>query len=91
MFHDPANGAALSGGVPALEQDNQPLAHFSNPVLELDQFHLEGQFLGFVLAGPHLLRVGVQIFAEVPDPILSADVGMVFYGFVVRDGEFFIH
>ena len=80
MLHEPANGAALARGVPALEHDYQSLPHFPDPVLEFDQFHLEGQVLGLVLAVPHFVGVGVKVFAEVADTILSADVRRVFYG-----------
>jgi hypothetical protein len=66
---DPADDAALAGGVAPLEQDHHPVARLADPVLHLDQLDLEAQQLG-------LVRVALQpsclaVVAGIEHPVLT--------------------
>jgi hypothetical protein len=44
VLHEALDGAALAGGVAALEQDDHALAGFLDPGLQLEQFDLQRYF-----------------------------------------------
>ena len=55
VLGDPLDGAALAGGVAALEDDDDALLLGPDPLLDLDQLDLEPEQLGLVDRGRELL------------------------------------
>jgi hypothetical protein len=61
MLGEPFDGAALAGGVAALEQHHDPLAGVLDPGLHLEQLVLQGPLDDLVLVLGHPLAVRVVL------------------------------
>ena len=85
VFHKAGDGAALAGGVPPLEQDNQPIARFLHPVLELDQLYLQGQLFGVVFPVAHPGCVGIEVIPEIANALPGGYVQRIVQRRGVRD------
>jgi hypothetical protein len=71
VLGEPLDGAALAGGVPALEQEHQALPAVLDPVLELEQLDLEQPLAPVVLLPGHPLRVRVRLPPGVHRPAVG--------------------
>jgi hypothetical protein len=79
VLHEPLDGAALAGGVAALEHDHQPLTGRLDPVLELQQLDLEQALGPFVVVTPNPLGIGIAL----PPGVHRSAVGAQQHRFVV--------
>ena len=70
VLHEALDGAALAGCIAAFEQDHDALAGFLGPGLQLEQLHLQTEFLLFVGAAAQQVLVGVAAFAPVIGQLL---------------------
>lgn len=61
VFHEPLDGAALTRGVPSLEENDMPRAGALAPVLQFEQLDLQQPLLEFVLVAAHPLVVRVVL------------------------------
>ena len=85
MLGEALDGAALSRRVTPLEEDHGASAGVFEPVLELQQLHLQPVLLDLVLVAIHALGVGIALLPRVDRIPLGIDqvrVGCV----PVRDG-----
>jgi len=64
VLHETLDGAALAGGVTALEQRHDALPRFLDPALHLQEFDLELLFMDVVGLTGHPRLVGVGTAAE---------------------------
>jgi len=65
VLHEALDGAALAGGVAALEDDDHPLAGFLDPVLQLQQFDLQLELVLLVGGAAQQVLVGIAAVAPV--------------------------
>ena len=64
MLHEALDRAALAGRVAALEQHDDPLSRFLDPVLNLQEFDLKFGLVALVDGAPHLGLVGIDVALE---------------------------
>src|SRR5262249_41942611 len=72
VLHEALDGAALAGGVPALEDDHEAAARILDPVLELEQLDLEQPFQMIVFLAAQPLGIGIIL----PPGVHHAPVGV---------------
>jgi hypothetical protein len=65
MLGEPLDRAALASRVPALEQHHDPAAGLLDPVLQLEQLHLQQPF--DLLVGVPVQALGRQIHLQSPE------------------------
>jgi hypothetical protein len=75
--------AALAGGVPALEDDDELLPRLLHPVLQLEQLDLQAALRGVVLGPRHALGVRVALAPGVDGRAVGAQEGRL--ALVVHD------
>src|SRR5699024_3477596 len=73
MLGEALDGAALAGGVPALEDDDRLLIVVLEPVLVLQQLDLQLVLLALVLVAVHAGLVGVPLLPGVDGVALGID------------------
>jgi hypothetical protein len=73
VLHEPADGAALAGGVTPLEEDDEPVAGVLRPVLQLEQLDLQEPLDPVVLLPAHALVVRVGLPPRVDRAAVRAD------------------
>lgn len=59
MLHETFCGSALSGGIPALENQDEFLAGCFHPLLNFKQFNLQLGLVFFISSGAYLVLVGI--------------------------------
>ena len=72
VLRDPLDGAALAGGVAALEDDDQPLPGRGHPLLQGDELGLQPQELALVGLARHPLGQASQRVTSSTDVVNSA-------------------
>ena len=72
VFGDPLDGATLTGSIASFEDDHDAVAGGPNPLLELHQFGLQAEQLGFIDVVGNLVRFSFlsALFAALPSALL---------------------
>ena len=78
------DGAALAGGVAALEHQDDALPCLLDPALELEEFDLQAALLDLVLPALHALRIGVALAPRLDERARRVDQLAVVVPVLVR-------
>ena len=70
VLHETLDGAALAGRIASLEQDDDALAGFLGPGLQLQQLHLQTEFLLLVGGAAHQVLVRIRAVTPVIGQLL---------------------